>query len=201
MVGAQGLAGQAPEPIIPDGRFTESAWERAEVVGNDAIELSIVRGPDWLGFGLRTNPLFVATLCVEQGDEVHVLHASAAVGRARYRHDDGMWRLLESFEWALRGTNDDPVEPDARSAYLAREGWVAHTVQTGRPGHTEFLLDTRRFDEPVRVSVSLMMAAEPHPVDGWPVEAGQGCAAHDTVAGPPLGEIVFATDRWIRVER
>lgn len=191
------------EPVVVDGRVSASEWEGARSVDLPTGTLLLQERDGFLELALRTPPLFVASLCVQSGDAVHVLHASAAVGRASYTRGADGWALVHEFDWQLRGTGDGPAPRAEHDRYLAAEGWVANTVPSGTPGETEFRIALDRFGrDGLRLAVGLMLDSEDAAIRGWPVPAeADGCTRRSTIAGPPRAQETFEPGDWLAVER
>jgi hypothetical protein len=63
----------------------------------------------------------IASVFVANGDEIKVLHASAALGTAVYKRHGKRWKLVRGFEYSCR----DPNDIAARQRFFAREGWLS----------------------------------------------------------------------------
>jgi len=64
--------------IMTDGVMNDTEWAEATVVEQGSIRLAMQSGDGFLQIGLRTPPLFVASLCIEREDEVHIFMAMVA---------------------------------------------------------------------------------------------------------------------------
>ena len=188
-------------PIEVDGVVASGEWSRAATVGLGDLEMRFQHASGTLEVGLRTPPLFVASICVQIADEVHVFHASSALGHAVYARGNGGWELVQPFEWRLRAGESEHAEA-ARVAHLQRFGWVATTVTVGRAGETEFRIGRAFVDatEGIRLAVGLLLQGEGGIVAGWPMDAGaDGCTQRATVAGPLPDRIGFDLANWARL--
>lgn len=202
------LAGQgdsavvSPMPAITtDGRLGADEWAGAGRAGTPEIQIEIGERDGFVQIGVRTPPLYVASVCVAVGDTVRVFHASSALGDIRYARDGAEWRRLDEFEWRLRATGDGPEANRERGQHLESRGWVANTVAMGEPGETEFRIAAALVTPGgARLAIGLMLEGDAAAVTGWPPGAGEdGCTLRETIAGPPPARAVFDLERWLRL--
>ena len=128
-------------------------------------------------------------------------HSSSAVGSAIYRRLDDDWRLVQPFEWRLRGVDGRPATPEEQRDHLDRFGWVANTVVAGAPGETEFRIATRFMDDgEASFALGLLLQGDEPAVAGWPIgPEADGCTRRTTIAGPLTERLTFVTARWLRL--
>jgi len=187
--------------IMTDGVMNDTEWAEATVVEQGSIRLAMQSGDGFLQIGLRTPPLFVASLCIEREDEVHIFHASSAVGHGVYRRGSEAWTLRERFEWRLRGRDDLPATTEEQARHLEEFGWVANTVTAGNPGETEFRISSGYLRRPVRIALGLLLEGDGTDVVGWPVAPdADGCTQRSTIAGPLPDTVAFDPSTWVRLE-
>lgn len=86
------------------------------------IRLAFQESAGIVEVGLQTPPLFVASLCIERGDQIHMMHASSAVGHGTYVRRAGTWTLTEPFEWRLRGADGAPATANEQSRHFELYG-------------------------------------------------------------------------------
>ena len=200
--------GQALVPTVPpdavqlDGTLGTAEWSGAVAMGDGAVQLLVQQSEDHLLLGLRAAQLFVASVCLSQGQDVWVFHASSAVGRARYLARGEAWELYESFEWRLRDTPEGPVTQAVLAAHLSEFGWATNTVTTGSPGEAEFSISKSLLGPTSsRIAVGLLLAGDAPEVVGWPIHADEdGCTRRSTVAGPLEEGLTFDAARWEELE-
>jgi hypothetical protein len=188
--------------VTVDGTIDASEWPAPR--GPDAaVEISISEAAGYLQIGLRTVPLFVASVCVARGDTVRVFHASSALGRATYVRHGEEWRLTEGFEWRVRRTDLGTDADRERLEHRARYGWIANTVAMGAPGETEFQIDTAFAARSMsRIAVGFMLAGSDPATIGWPEGLDDdGCMLRSVIAGPLPESVYFRPERWPLLER
>ena len=90
----------------------------------------------------------IASVFIAKGEVIKVLHASAALGTAVYKHDVKRWKLVRGFEYRCR----DPKDIAARRRFFAREGWLGDV--SSRPIHQRvFRLGNRLIGRGARVAI------------------------------------------------
>lgn len=180
-----------PHGAVPtiDGAIEASEWADGAVTAmDDGTELRWLHADGFLYLGVRADAMGAANLVVAEGDQVRVLHSSAALGSAVYRRqEDGTWRLEHDFEWCCRSVSD----AGSRGSLLENEGWVASTGYAGAPGHVEYRL---MLGAPgLQVAVSYVSA------DGsvafWPVDLPVG--AREALHGVRRERAAFDVDTWV----
>ena len=191
-----------PMPAVTvDGRLGVDEWTGSRRAGTEEIELWVGTVDGVVQIGVRTPPLFVASLCLSVGDTVRVLHASSALGDVRYVRDGSDWRRLDEFEWRVRATDDGPEATRERLEHLETRGWVGNTVAMGDPGETEFRVGAALVPpDGARLAIGLLLEGDDPAVTGWPLGAsGDGCTLRETIAGPPPERAVFEPDGWLHL--
>jgi hypothetical protein len=187
--------------ITLDGRLDEGEWKSAskrEMEGGGTVHL-MVRG-DRLYIGVRGPAPGTAHVCIGSGEQVRLLHVSAAVGSAVYQQGEVGWRLRTPFEWRLREAGASGAPAAARAAYLEQEGWVG-TVTAMGPDR-ELVIDRPRFgSKRLRIAVAYV----PTPGDAlgavsrWP-DTRDSCTDQKTVAGFLPQNAKFLVNDWAVVE-
>lgn len=188
--------GADPLSIRLDGRLAEREW-------TEATEHPLTNGGRLL-LHQDTSYLFVAVEGVGEGwshvyvlgrDTVHVLHASAALGTARYVRDGSPWRLVSPFVWSVRDTTISEAAEAARAAFAAREGWVANTNGMGAGHVIEFRIADDLFgSEAPRLAV--LFAEDPAAPSYWPASLADATLDADLIRGTPPPHLVLVPSTW-----
>ncbi|MBL6980339.1 MAG: SUMF1/EgtB/PvdO family nonheme iron enzyme, partial [Anaerolineales bacterium] len=127
------VAPSANPPII-DGTLSPLEWDDAAIETlSDGSELYLMQNEGYLYLGIRSKSLelIVGNIFVDHGDEVVVLHSSAALGTAIYTKDDDTWDRTREFDWCCRSTSDSTSALTEREEFLQDEGWVANNSFMG----------------------------------------------------------------------
>ena len=198
----QSTGGAAPpQGITLDGRVDETEWKAASsqpLEGGGTVQLMF--GGNLLYVGIRGPAAGTAHVCVGSGDEVRILHVSAAVGSALYRQSGGAWTLQTPFSWSLRETGLTGAPADARTAYLRKEGWVGTVSRMGRDTDRELVIDRSRFRSPLRLAVAYVTTTSGGVggVSRWP-DLRDNCSDQRTVAGHLPDTAKFLVNDWALV--
>lgn len=198
------LQGRRPHRSAYHGRWRhgDSEWARAVEAEHGPIRLAFQESAGIVEVGLQTPPLFVASLCIERGDQIHMMHASSAVGHGTYVRRAGTWTLTEPFEWRLRGADGAPATANEQSRHFELYGWVANTVTTGMAGQTDFRISARFLGgRVIRMALGLLLEGDGSDVEGWPPAPGEdGCTDRSTIAGPLPDSADFHPSSWALLE-
>lgn len=154
---------QSGSPTL-DGTIAPGEWDRAtRATGSAGLEVFLAPTDSALFVAVRGPGDGFPHIALVNGDTVLLLHASAALGTARFVGAGNHKTREQEFVFRVRGvglTGEDQAE---RDAFYAREGWVASTIRMGKAGETEF-----------KISRSLIPASGPIAVAYW--SAGSGVA-------------------------
>ncbi|MBN1274183.1 MAG: hypothetical protein JXB26_18115 [Candidatus Aminicenantes bacterium] len=132
------IAGLGSTPTI-DGVFEDGEWDDAEVVQVDKNRhFRIKHDGTHLYFAFDQDG---GSLYFYKNTGLHVLHASAQLGMAKYIKVDNLMQSLDkAFEWQLWGLQNEPViDVNEKVAdYLAKNGWVASIGHLGNIAQAEW---------------------------------------------------------------
>ena len=99
------VAVPATNPATIDGTLAAGEWDAAAVeTFDDGSELLLMYASGYLYVGLRTNTpgMVVGNVFIQRGDEIAILHSSAALGTAIYQQGEGVWHQVLDFDWRCR---------------------------------------------------------------------------------------------------
>ncbi|MBU0596452.1 hypothetical protein KJ567_07200 [Candidatus Bipolaricaulota bacterium] len=195
--------GQASDPVqvpcgtepVLDGTIATDEWADAMTVElSPESMLFLKHSAGHLFLAIRAATMGVPSPLIVRGEEVHVLHASAALGTAIYAEQDGTWRLTQTFEWRCRTRGFAAAAIAERERFLAEEGWLGTIGYLGAPTEFEYmiLLD----EEPVRMLVLFMEATDPIQLLSWPIPADEAGDYLEIITGPVPDEVAFDLDQW-----
>lgn len=132
----------ADDDIVTDGKIGIAEWREAQ-------EFSLMGGGKiffkydgaLLHVGVRGSEKGWCHLYLSEGagDEIRVLHASAALGAVVYsRSTSDLWQPENSFVWNLREKVFDEQTVQNLAVYLAENGWKANNNNIGGGNEIEF---------------------------------------------------------------
>ena len=181
-------------PVL-DGTLAADEWEDAfSIPLNEESTLFLKHAEGYLFLAVRAMTMGVPSPLVVQGDEVHALHASAALGTAIYAQEVGVWGLQQSFEWQCRTRGFSAYAVEERARFLEQNGWLGTIGYVGTPTEFEYkiLLD----EEPLRMLFLFLETTDPLQLLSWPVPADVADAYLEIITGPIPNEVSFDFDRW-----
>jgi hypothetical protein len=186
-------------PVI-DGVLLPGEWDTAVVETlSDGSELLLVEDGDYLYLGVRsvTEEMIGANVFIAEGQQVRILHTSAALGTAVYQQNGSIWQQTQDFNWQCRNTSDSAVAQAERAAYLQENGWLAANSRMGTPNELEYqiaLSGPSPSDTLPPIAVSVFRSSAPDERVVWPLALDD-----DTIRPNPGGlpsEMHFSPENW-----
>lgn len=186
--------------VTIDGRVDDAEWRTALRMEHPAgTVVRLMRDADHLYFGVTSERQGFASLCVAINNEVHVLHASAALGRITYRPRTDAWQSPDTaFSYGMRNTALDATAQSQRAAYLAEHGWVASTVRMGNDGRSqEVQIALSKYTLPFQLALGRWLFTNSS--ESWPgtITDHDGCFSLPLVRGSVPQGITFKPSFWV----
>jgi CubicO group peptidase (beta-lactamase class C family) len=188
---------QGNPPAI-DGTMSPGEWDSAAVEPfSDGSKLLMLYSEGYLYLGIRANTpeMIVGNLFVDHGDEIAILHSSAALGTALYERRMGSWQQTQGFEWRCRRTDNGQAARAERDAFLQEEHWVAANARMGSANEAEYKVEMT--NETLRIAVNFLRASKPDVKIAWPNALDDDCIK-PTPGGLPV-QMHFSPDRWATI--
>jgi hypothetical protein len=183
------------EAII-DGVLSPDEWESAiQIDLEDEGQLFAMHAGGTLYLGVRAKPEPVTSICIDQGEQVSILHSSAALGTAIYQWGDGVWKQVKEFEWCCRDTTDSTQAQETRQAQLLKDGWVASNGRMGNSDEVEYQIAFPA--DTLRLAVNSIGAPDYESVISWPADLSDDCSNPEMLTGPIPEQAGFSPDQWI----
>jgi hypothetical protein len=88
------------KPIAIDGTISPGEWDNAGVeTFSDNSELLLMHSEGYLYLGIRANTpeMIAGNIFIDRGDEIAILHSSAALGTALYERGIDSWQQTQGF--------------------------------------------------------------------------------------------------------
>jgi hypothetical protein len=206
------LRAQSPNTVpVPqgvatiDGRVDEAEWRNALRIEQPAgTVVRLMRDASHLYVGISSDRPGFASLCLATGEDVHVLHASAALGAVTYRRNGETWQSADTaFRYSMRNTALDDSARSERAAYLRENGWVGSTVRMSDGRTQELQIAFSRFALPFSVAMGRWLFTRD--VEAWPTAVTQGdhdgCVAMRLVNGSVPQGLRFYSMNWVTIGR
>jgi hypothetical protein len=185
-------------PPTINGTISPDEWEQAAIESfADSSELLLMLDREFLYVGIRANGpgMIAANIFIQSGDEIFILHSSAALGTAIYQQGEDGWQQTQNFIWRCRSTSHGDAAQAERDAFLQQEGWIAANGRMGTPNELEYQIKIPVGD--FRLAVVYIKASPPYEKIPWPRQL-----ADDTVKPTPGGfpdTLYFSPEQWVEV--
>lgn len=186
----------AGNDALIDGVLAADEWESARQIDlEDEGQLLLMHASGYLYLGIRAKPEPVTSICIDQIDQVSILHSSAAIGTAVYRLGDGIWEQITGFEWCCRDTTGSEQAREERNAHLQVEGWIASNGRMGNSDEVEFQITLP--GDSIRLAVSSMGAPDYETVISTPGDLADDCHNPEMLTGPIPEQAQFNLEDWV----
>jgi hypothetical protein len=188
-------ATQEIAPII-DGALSPGEWDTAVLENlSDGSELFLMQDGDYLYLAVRSvmPEMIGANVFIADGNQVRILHTSAALGTAVYQQNDDTWQKTHDFDWQCRSTGDSTSAQAERAAYLLENGWLAANSRMGTPNELEYQIKLPSAP-PYRIAVSVFRSSVPDERVIWP-HSLTDATTRPNPGGLPA-EMDFALEQW-----
>lgn len=184
-------------PPVLDGTMSPGEWDAAHIEKmSDGSELFLMHNGGYLYLAMRNrqpNLDIIGSLCLDRGDEVAILHSSAALGTAVYRAAGDAWERVQAFVWRARQTDNGAAAQAAREEFLESDGWVASLAVMGVPEETEYKIVMPAGGVRLAAVFNQLYARY---VAYWPAGLTDSCATLALVQGNEVDALRFAPESW-----
>jgi hypothetical protein len=157
-------------PPVIDGIHSPGEWDDAAVETlADGSQILILQSGDFIYLGIKRKDesLFANNVFINNGDEIVILHSSAALGTASYQKEGKVWNQTQDFVWRCRKTDNSEAAQGERAEFLQGEGWLASNGRMGTPNEMEYQI--RKPDQDFRFAMTIIAATFPYEKTPWPV--------------------------------
>ena len=192
-----GSVPQGKPPVI-DGTLSPGEWDSAATdTFADGSEVFLTYSDGYLYLGIRssTPEMVVGNIFVDRGDEIAILHTSAALGTAIYAQGPESWEQTQEFVWRCRQTGNGKAAQAERDAFFEEEHWVAANSRTGTPNELEYRIEAT--GATMRLAANILRSSNPNEKIPWPADLDDDCIT-PTPGGLP-GELHFSPEKWATV--
>lgn len=177
-------------PIAEDGIMELEEWSGALAVEfGEGATLRLKHGDGFLFIGLETQEPVVGNVLLQAGDNLRILHSSAALGTAIYERSESLWQRTRDFIWQCRSRMLTGSAVQQRNAFLEEEGWVASITYMGEGNHLEYEIASAESIE--RLALVLLPSSHPADIFTWPEELTQ-----DLFPGPIRAIATIDPKQW-----
>jgi formylglycine-generating enzyme required for sulfatase activity len=186
-------------PPTLDGSLSPGEWDDASIKSfANGSELFLKHTRNDLYLGLRSNKpgMIAGNVFVHHGDQIAILHTSAALGTAIYQQGENEWVQTQDFTWRCRDTGRGETALAEREAFLQQEGWLAANSRMGTAEELEYLIKLEGND--LHLAVNFIHAADTNEKIPWPADL------EDDVIKPSSGglpdNLHFSPELWGKLQ-
>jgi len=187
------------KPHAIDGIISPGEWDNAVVEPfADGSELLLMYSEGYLYLGIRANTpeMIIGNIFIDHGDEIAILHSSAALGTALYQKGINNWQQTQGFVWQCRSTDNSETSQAERDAFLEEEHWVAANARMGTPNELEYQI--KMTNETLRLAANFIRASKPNEKIPWPKDLDDDCIKETPGSLPE--QLYFSLDRWAIID-
>jgi hypothetical protein len=182
-----------------DGRTDDVEWAGAttsEMTGGGRVRM-LTRG-EFVHIAVEGPRAGLASLCAAKGTTVRILHASAAIGEARYERGGDTWKQTAGFSFTLRDAPRGSRPTAAEIAdYLRSAGWVANSSASGSAAR-EFQIRAADVDA---LGVTFLATTDPMAMSYWPATIADDCRSVPMAQGNLPATASFDPSTWHPIQR
>jgi hypothetical protein len=181
-------------PII-DGILSPGEWDDAAIEAfADGSQLLFMQTGDYLYLGVRANEsgMIAGNVFIRRGDEITILHSSAALGTASYQKNENGWQQIRDFTWRCRYTGNSESAQIERAKFLQEEGWLAANGLMGTPNELEYQIKIP--DQSFRLAVVFIRSSYLYEKVPWPADLNDDCIKPTPGELPSI--LSFSPDEW-----
>lgn len=190
-----------PTGVAPtmDGALSPGEWNDAAAESfADGSQLLLLQAGDYIYLAIRAieSEMIASNIFISRGDEIAILHASAALGTAIYQKGADGWQQVQDFSWRCRSTGNSQAAIAEHAKFLEDEGWLAANGLMGTPNELEYQI--RIPDQDFSLAVVYIKTTYPYEKVPWPVKLVDDCIQPSSGGLPP--ELQFSPAQWARLD-
>lgn len=187
------------EPEAIDGFIAPGEWDRAMVeLFLDGSEIFLMHKDGYLYLAVRAvvPDMIVGNIYLAVGDQISIMHSSAALGTGWYEKDGETWKLTQAFRWCCRQKNTSEAAQAELTAFFEREGWVSINSWMGTPNELEYKITLP--DRDFYLAANYINASGPNEKIPWPGDLTDGSTIL-TPRGLPQ-KLQFEPETWTMIQ-
>jgi hypothetical protein len=199
--GTYPLLVSVPVGIAPsiDGTLSPGEWDDATVeTFTDGSQLLLLQAGDFTYVGIKAivTEMIAGNIFINSGDEITILHSSAALGTAIYQSGMNGWHQTQDVTWRCRNAGSSQAAQAERIEFLQDEGWLAANGLMGTPNELEYQIKLP--DQDFYLAVVYIKATYPYEKVSWPANLDDDCTQPSSGRLPSVMQ--FSPVQWARLE-
>ena len=187
------------EPEAIDGLIAPGEWDQAVVERFlDGSEIFVMHKHGYLYLAVRAvvPDMIVGNIYLAVGDQISIMHSSAALGTGRYEKSQETWKLTQAFQWCCRQKSTGEAAQAERDAFFEREGWVSINSWMGTPNELEYKITLP--DGDFVLAANYINASSTNEKIPWPGDLSDGSTIL-TPSGLPQ-QLQFEPETWRKIQ-
>jgi hypothetical protein len=131
------------------------------------------------------------------GKDIYALHASAALGTAVYKNENGVWKNTQKFKYEARDTSMSEEAVKIREDFYTTKGWVANVGKMGEPNEREFKI-SNKFVKNKKMKIAIVYSADTKPISLqiFPKTLSDDALNMELIIGNAPSDLKFNTENW-----
>ena len=188
--------------ITIDGTLSESEWKDAKKIkltkGGEAFYKFV---GDEIYLGVRGVGEGWITIYATDGKDIYALHASAALGTAGYKNENGVWKNTQNFKYEARDASMSKEAVKIREDFYKTNGWVANVSKMGEPNEREFKI-SNKFAKNKKMKIAIVYSADTKPISlqFYPKTLSDDTLNMELIIGNTPSDLKFDTESWAIIE-
>lgn len=167
--------------------------QKQEMAGGGNAFYKIIDSKLYVGVrGLKPG---ISHICVTDGKDIYVFHASAALGTAVFKQKDGKWQLTQKFKWELRDITMTPEAETTRKNFYKKNGWVASVGGMGKSTEMEYIISSK-FTQGDKFKFVAVYASDPKSISFYPQKITDDTKFVKLISGDPPVTLKFEPKTW-----
>jgi len=185
-------------PVI-DGVLQPGEWDQADLFHfEDESELFLLQKGGYLYLAVRAgiDEMIAGNVFLQNGNQIFIMHTSAALGTAIYQEEGDSWVKIQDFEWCCRSKIESEAAREDREIFFNQDGWLGINSFNGNENELEYKI--RLTGTETYLAVNFLSADTPGLKLVWPIGLVDGPAQPVDGGFPELMD--FSPENWLNLE-
>jgi len=186
------------QPVI-DGVLQPGEWDQADLFHfEDESELFLLQKGGYLYLAIRAgiDEMIAGNVFLQNGNQIFIMHASAALGTVIYQEAGDSWVKIQDFEWCCRSKIESEAAREDREIIFNQDGWLGINSFNGNENELEYKI--RLTGTETYLAVNFLSADTPGLKLVWPIGLVDGPAQPVDGGFPKLMD--FSPENWLNLE-
>lgn len=178
-----------------DGKITPNEWKDAQTFDlHNGGKLMIKKEDQQLWIAMVATKKSWAHVYLSSNDTIHVFHASAALGEARYVKQKDSWKPIQDFQYQLRDRVYNETVAAKQEDHYRQFGWTANNNNMGDGTCLEYRINLSHMKPPV--SIACLVLDDPGQPHYFPLTLEDHTLKPRLMQGYTPDSLQFNTTSW-----